>query len=231
MKVLNVNINGNKKLKNTDKIRYMIWNLPAVKTCPFATENCKKSCYARKAERVYSNVLPCREKNLEDSKKADFVDRMIYTIEKHLNSKAFNGKKAIFRIHESGDFYSVEYTRKWIEIVKHFEHDTRITFLVYTKSLEYFIACGYGRTCLPIDEKTTFPKNIVIRSSLWNDTKQKYIDLTKIYRFPIYTALSEKDMETERANGRKFSVCTCENCSSCGKCWNGKINDIIVKIH
>jgi hypothetical protein len=41
---------------------------------------------------------------------------MIYTIEKRLNSKAFNGRKAIFRIHESGDFYNVGYTRKWIDL-------------------------------------------------------------------------------------------------------------------
>lgn len=233
MKMLNVNINGNKKLQNTDKVRYMIWNLPSVKTCPFCTPSCEKSCYARKAERVYPQVLPSREQNYNDSLESDFVSNMIYTIEKHLNSKAFNGRKAIFRIHESGDFYNVEYTRKWIEIVKHFEHDTRITFLVYTKSLEYFIACGYGRTCLPRNPLTDFPTSIVIRSSLWNDTKQKYVDLTKVYNFPIYAALSPDDMETARNNGKQFAECTCENCSTCGKCWSTAKEDknIIVKIH
>ena len=81
MKMLNVNINGNKKLINTDTVRFMIWNIPAVVTCPFATEHCKHFCYARKAERVYPQVLPAREKNLEESKSEDFVANMIYTIE------------------------------------------------------------------------------------------------------------------------------------------------------
>ena len=39
MKKLNVNINGNKKLINTATVRFMIWNIPAVVTCPFATEH------------------------------------------------------------------------------------------------------------------------------------------------------------------------------------------------
>jgi hypothetical protein len=121
-KLLNVNINGNRKLQNTDTIRYMIWNLPAVKTCPFRTEMCEKSCYARKAERIYPQVLPSREENYTESLENDFAANMIFTIEKKLNSKAFAGKKCIFRVHESGDFYNVEYTRKWIKICKHFEN-------------------------------------------------------------------------------------------------------------
>lgn len=40
---LNVITKGNKKLINNDKVRWMIWNLPAITTCPFATDHCKKS--------------------------------------------------------------------------------------------------------------------------------------------------------------------------------------------
>lgn len=78
--LLNVNVNGNKKLVNNDKVRYIIWNLPAIKTCPFATEHCKKACYACKAERMYPSVTPSREKNYNDSLKDDFSVRMIETI-------------------------------------------------------------------------------------------------------------------------------------------------------
>ena len=133
MKTLNVNINGNKKLKNNETTRFMIWNLPSVITCPYRTALCEKSCYAQKAERVYPQVLPSRERNLEESKQEDFVENMIFTIEKHLVSKAFQGKKTVFRIHESGDFYNINYARKWVEIAKHFENDKRIIFLAYTK--------------------------------------------------------------------------------------------------
>lgn len=223
MKLLNVNITGNKKLQNGENVRYMIWNLPAVKTCPFRTEHCEKSCYARKAERLYPQVLPSREKNFRDSLFDDFAGNMISTIDHYLGSKAFSGKKCVFRIHESGDFYNVEYAGKWVEIAKHFENDERIVFLAYTKSISYMVSCGYGTAA--------FPKNLVVRSSIWDDTCQKSLDLTSIYQFPIYTALTAQDMEKERENGRKFSVCTCENCSTCGKCWDASERDIIVKIH
>ena len=41
---------GNAKLKPTGAVKYLIWNIPAIKTCPYATEHCKKACYAIKAE-------------------------------------------------------------------------------------------------------------------------------------------------------------------------------------
>lgn len=223
MERLNINVNGNKKLQNGDKIRFIIWNLPAVKTCPFRTALCEKSCYARKAERVYPSVLPAREKNYIASLQADFVENMIFTIEKELSSKKYNGKLAVFRIHESGDFYNLEYTEKWIAIARHFENDNRIKFLAYTKSIIYFINAGYGLQ--------SFPSNLVVRSSLWKDTKQDKIDITKEYNFSIYTALTSAEMVEEKKNGRFFRVCKCENCASCRMCWNSKIKDIICKIH
>ncbi len=223
MKKLNVNINGNKKLKNNDDIRFMIWNLPSVKTCPFATELCKSSCYSRKAEKQYPAVLPSREKNYIDSLSTYFVFDMIYTIERHLNSKAFKNKLVIFRIHESGDFYNLEYTQKWISIARYFENDDRIIFLAYTKSLLYFVKLGYNTV--------NFPSNFIVRSSLWKDTEIDNLYMTRDYNFPIYTALTEKEMESEKANGRKFFTCKCDNCSTCKACWNNDIKDIIVKIH
>lgn len=222
-KLLNVNINGNKKLINNDKVRFMIWNLPAQKTCPFATEHCKAACYAKKAERVYPQVLPSREKNYHDSLQADFVENMIYTIEHHLNSKAFKGKKALFRIHESGDFYSLEYTKKWVAICKHFEHDNRIEFLTYTKSIPYFIQAYYG---IP-----GFPNNLIVRSSIWDDTDQNLIALTQFHGFPIYTALSKQDIETEKKDGHSFFQCSCVDCGKCQACYCNKVKDIICEIH
>lgn len=223
MKYLNVNTNGNRKLQNTDKIRFMIWNLPAVKTCPFRTEMCEKSCYARKAERVYPQVLPSRERNYADSLENDFVENMIFTIEKELAKKKYDNKLCVFRIHESGDFYNLEYTQKWIDICKHFENDKRIKFLAYTKSIIYFINCGYGLT--------NFPKNLVVRSSLWKDTAADKIALTDCYNIPIYTALTDYEMIEEKKNGRMFRVCKCDDCANCRMCWNGTIKDIICKIH
>src|SRR5574343_650785 len=105
---------GNRKLKQG----YLIWNLPAVKTCPGSTAICRKLCYARKAERVYPDVLPCRMSNYHDSKKESFTDDMIMLIEKTLKTyKKFNG---YFRVHESGDFYNQKYLDSWFKIVAQF---------------------------------------------------------------------------------------------------------------
>lgn len=219
MKKLNVNVNGNRKLQNDDKVRYIIWNLPSVKTCPYRTEHCESLCYAKKAERLYPQVLPSRMKNYYDSLENDFTENMIFIIESKLNSKAFKGKKAVFRIHESGDFYNLEYTKKWIDICKHFENDDRIVFLAYTKSITYIINSGYGLS--------TFPSNLVIRASVWDDTRKDQLELIRYYGFPIYTALSKEDMKKEKT----FFKCECVNCSNCLACTSKQIKNIICEIH
>lgn len=222
MKKLNVNVNGNNKLKNNENTRFMIWNLPAQKTCPFATEMCKKACYAKKAERVYPQVLPSRERNHTESLTADFVENMIFTIETLLNSKAFKNKKAVFRIHESGDFYNYEYTKKWCDIVKHFENDSRIVFLAYTKSIPFFVRY--------VLEVGNVPENLVVRASIWKDTAPE-LDFYSRVHYPIYTALTRAEMEAETAKGNTFTECRCSDCATCGKCWNKDEKNIICEIH
>ena len=215
--LLNVNINGNKKLVNTDSIRFMIWNLPAQITCPFATEHCKAFCYAKKAERVYPQVLPCRMQNLEESKKDEFVNRMIQTICYYLDSKSFAGKKCYFRIHESGDFYNREYAKKWLTICRWFnrseKYANRIQFLAYTKSVVYFVG-------------EAIPDNMIIRFSIWDDTSEKQIDIAKLVNLPIYTAVENftDDMKEE-------SKCECADCATCGKCYKKEYDWIACEIH
>ena len=213
-----INFDGNRKLKNTNEVRFMIWNLPAVITCPFRTAQCEKYCYARKAERMYPSCLESRKRNYEVSLQADFAERMIYTINVELSSKRFAGKKVVFRIHESGDFYNVEYFRKWTEIAEAFKYDKRIVFLAYTKSVMYY-------------KSANIPDNLVIRSSLWSDTCAESIQITKAFDIPVYTALSAHDMDVAESNGLEFEKCRCEDCATCGKCWDKSIRTIITYIH
>lgn len=220
MKKLNVNINGNKKLQNTNNVRFMIWNLPAVKTCPFRTSMCEKSCYARKAERVYPQVLPSRERNFRDSLEDDFAGNMIYTVEALLNSRAYKGKTVYFRIHESGDFYNLEYAKKWVEVARHFSEDNRIIFEAYTKSISFMIAAGYGTPA--------WPTNFIIRASVWDDTKKDALKLIDSYNFQIYTAFPAQDFE-KLAKG--YTECKCEDCATCGKCYKRDDHKIAVRIH
>jgi len=116
---MNLFTKGNRKLPKTT----LIWNLPAIKTCPNSTEECRKWCYARKAERIYPQVLPFRERNLELSKRKDFVDIIINNLKKLKNWNTL-------RIHESGDFYSREYFENWNDIISEFPNKI---FYAYTK--------------------------------------------------------------------------------------------------
>jgi hypothetical protein len=148
---------------------------------------------------------------------------MIFTIESELTRKKYAGKVVVFRIHESGDFYDYEYARKWVSIARHFENRENLVFLAYTKSLVYLVRLGYGLS--------GFPRNLVIRSSLWDDTGTYNRATTETFNFPIYTALSRSDMDAERANGHQFTECRCDDCAGCGHCWNAEHREIIVEIH
>ena len=192
---------GNRKLVPNQDTAFLIWNLPACITCPYATEHCKKACYARKAERAYPQVLPARLRNLEDSKRADFVERMTATI----RNASERCKKAhlIVRIHESGDFYNQEYADKWLAIAHALEDDARIVFINYTKSFPYF-------------DGVALPSNFHIRASVWDDTRPEMLETIERNAWPIYTAVEKfTDADT-------FHQCRCEDCATCGKCWSAE---------
>lgn len=213
-----INFNGNLKLKNNDETRFMIWNIPAVVTCPYRTAMCEKFCYARKAERMYPSCMAARERNHEITLQADFAERMIFTIKAETQTKKFAGKKIVFRIHESGDFYNVEYFRKWVKIAEAFKDNENIVFLAYTKSVAFY-------------KSADIPKNLVIRSSIWADTCAKSIEITNAFDIPVYTALSAHDMDIAEKNELVFEKCRCEDCATCGKCWDNSIKTIITYIH
>ena len=204
---------GNRKLKPSEGTKYIIFNLPAMVTCPYATNNCINSCYARKAERCYPNALNSRYRNYYLSHDSNFTERMIYTIETELLRPSYiTANRVIVRIHESGDFYSQDYTDAWLAVARHFKKVKKVKFMAYTKSLPYF-------------KSRTIPENMVIRSSIWDDTSPEMLNLTADLNFPIYTAVPKFTTEPNREK------CRCINCSTCYKCWNRKQRIIKCEIH
>ena len=204
---------SNKKLIPNKDTRFLIWNLPSKITCPYATEHCKKFCYAVKAETAYPNCLPSRMKHFEISKADNFTDRMIYTIETYLSKLSYQtAKKVVVRIHESGDFYNFSYMAKWFEIAEHFKSNKKVVFMAYTKSIEYL-------------HFLVIPKNMVVRFSVWDDTPINQIALAIKYDLPIYTAVDKftKDIKSQNR-------CLCRDCAKCGKCW-GKTSTLVCEIH
>ena len=106
----------NSKLKKTSKalgVRVFNFGIPAYKsasgklTCPFADE-CVKFCYAKKGAYIWSNVSPAFEKRYQITKQDDFVEQMTVEITKK--------KPDYIRVHDSGDYYSKEYLRRWLQI-------------------------------------------------------------------------------------------------------------------
>ena len=198
----------NRKLVPSEDVDFIIWNLPAVMTCPFRTPSCEKACYARKAERAYPQVLPSRMRNLEISKRDDFVLRMTLTI-LYIRWKS-KKKWLIVRIHESGDFYNKEYAEKWLEIARLCKGEN-IKFICYTKSFPYF-------------DGVKLPKNFSLRASLWDDTRESMREMAIENNWNIYTAVDH--FET----GDKFTRCRCKDCATCEKCWQA-YKDIRCEIH
>jgi len=126
----------NAKLKKTsieNKMRVMNFSLPAYKTitgktvCPFA-KDCIKYCYAQKGNYRYPSVIKGLNNRYELSKTADFVPKM--------NATIILERPTHIRIHDSGDFYSIAYLKKWVSIAK---QNKDVIFYAYTKSIKFFI--------------------------------------------------------------------------------------------
>lgn len=97
------------------------FDLPAKITCPGMTAVCGDKCYAAKLMQIYPAVNAKYARNLEFANGPDFVPYMIREIP----------RRCEFRIHVSGDFHSVEYVRKWIEIAT---RRSDVVFYCYTRS-------------------------------------------------------------------------------------------------
>ena len=106
----------NSELKKTSKelgLRVFNFGIPAYKsasgklTCPMA-DSCVKFCYAKKGAYIWSNVKPAFEKRYQLTRTDQFVDAM--------NAEIAKKKPDYVRVHDSGDYYSPAYLKKWIQI-------------------------------------------------------------------------------------------------------------------
>lgn len=135
---------GNDKLKDYYNeetgifYKYAQFNTIAGFCCPYASAGCMIACYAKGGLHKMPSVKQSREKSYKASLDVRFAEKMVYTIEVELTSRRYNGNVMIIRIHESGDFYSLEYLKKWVKIFSAF-NDGRVNFCFYTKSFRYFL--------------------------------------------------------------------------------------------
>src|SRR5262249_12908763 len=97
------------------------FSLPAVETCPGSSPSCRRECYALKGR--FRFLRRAYRRYHAESEEEGFAARMIGEIRRRW--------VACVRIHVSGDFYSVDYIRKWPAIAKACP-STR--FFAYTRS-------------------------------------------------------------------------------------------------
>jgi len=209
------------------KLGFLIhsWSIPAGKnwSCPGESCLCRKRCYARKGFFLMPNVHACHTRNFDFSKDAGFVLWMIGAL-----AACF---VRVMRIHVSGDFYDVEYIRKWIEIVR---KSPRQQFFAYTRSWrveemlpELVALAGMDNFQMwwSIDRETG-------PAPLIRGVRRAYmaIDDVDAELAPDDCDLVFRDQRStvmKKANG--IQVCPPENgvstkvkitCSNCGICWN-----------
>jgi hypothetical protein len=166
----------NSKLKKTSKelgLRVFNFGIPAYKsasgklTCPMA-DSCVKFCYAKKGAYIWSNVKPAFEKRYQLSKTDKFVEAM--------NAEIRKKKPDYVRVHDSGDYYSRAYLKKWIDIAN---SNPNVRFYSYTNMIDMML-------------KTSLPSNYDI---IFSDSgKQKHlIDETKHRHTKIFSSHADLD--------------------------------------
>ena len=226
---------GNAKLVDFDdektgiSYRYAQFNTRAVIDCPFRSAGCEKICYATKGNHIYTSVKESRINSHAESLREDFSEAMCYTIHYYMNNtKRYRGNVMIVRIHESGDFYSVQYLRKWIKIWVEMMQEDGVVFVLYTKSFPFFLM-------LAEEEKEVIRSamragKLSINCSIDDTTSPEqfraFLQMRK--EFPqvnVYTC-------TEKTEGiPEDNVCTCADCAQCGKCNTPAGRETFVKIH
>lgn len=134
---------GNAKLDSA----IFTFSLPAGHSCPFA-DACKSKanrqtgritdgpntefrCYAASMEARHSSVRNSRWRNFEALRACRSKEEMVQLILDSLTPYA-----GYVRIHDSGDFFSLDYFDAWVEVARSRPHTV---FYAYTKALPYWV--------------------------------------------------------------------------------------------
>ena len=133
----------NSKIAKTGKkhgISLYNFGIPAYKsqsgliTCP-AAGTCKIGCYAQQGAYMFGNVRPVFEWRLQVTQSDDFITLMQSELDAAKRKAAKRGQQVVIRIHDSGDFYSVPYLKRWLVIM---DTNPEIRFYAYTKQVRLF---------------------------------------------------------------------------------------------
>jgi len=187
------------------------FSIPAIKTCPGATQYCQSVCYANKGCFRFPNVISSYDNNYKISLTNDFVDMINKEI------KLYRKLTAI-RIHPSGDFYNIDYIEKWIEIVK---ANPKVKFWAYTRSWRMPNLLPHLKTLSEFD-------NIELFASTDSTTSESPPSWLRIA--DVQVTWDNADSSYVKCPAQKNKNITCDKCTYCFKQSKGKQN-VIFKEH
>ena len=187
---------GNSKLGR----KILSFSLPAKKTCK-PSKWCQEKCYACKGLFLafQDRISKCYERNYQASLSDTFIEEINNELAKKRNP-------SYIRIHASGDFYSQEYIKKWIEIAR---NNPRHNFLAFTKRMD-------------------LEKELIELALSGNVAIYQSIDESITYRSKYFRKAAIDGYGTD-INPRTFIKCS-GSCSDCLMCWKNT-NNIMLKEH
>jgi len=135
-------LSQNKKMQKSSQGDTIIfnWGIPAFRsntgliTCPKA-KHCVSGCYARSGAYRFSNVVSKYEARLQLALSPQFESIMQVELDEARRISLKQGKQCLIRIHDSGDFFSLDYTLTWFRMIR---LNPDITFYAYTKMVQMF---------------------------------------------------------------------------------------------
>ena len=211
-------------VRGNSKLGTSIWqfSLPAGETsCPGRTELCNDRCYAQRG----FFAMPALKDKLLSNYGRTYHDDFAQAITNEL----VQNKVTICRIHVAGDFYSAEYVKKWIEIVR---LNPTVKFFTYTRSwrfsqkmrtyLEILGSHANMRMWWSLDRETGYPVAVPKRVRL----AYMAVAIDDIPSEPVNLVF--RDYELRGVVQKRIAgavVCPPENgvtettCQKCGICW------------
>lgn len=165
----------NSKIAKMSGVKTYNWGIPAYqsakgfKTCPNAAA-CAKGCYATMGAYTFSNVAKVFENRLKIALSKRFV--------KTINAELIRRKVERLRIHDSGDFFNVEYLDKWLQIIN---ANPNVQFYAYTKMIRMF---NYYKM------KGLIPSNFIVIYS-YGGTEDKLINRATDRHSWVFSSVEE----------------------------------------
>lgn len=195
---------GNSKIGTSSEnySRVLVWNLPAVKTCPSASKWCLKWCYnADLREEKFPHEL--WNNNLHFFLQAEELLKTKLLSE----LRQSEDESLAVRIHSSGDFFSCEYISFWIDIIK---STPNATYWAYTRSWS-------NDAFLPLLEELKNLKNIQLFAS-WDRTMKKAPEGWRLsYVYQEEETLGSNGIICPEQSGKVADCATCNYCLVDGK--------------